>query len=75
MRKGMDIGTSAGPQATAVGIGMGAIIAEAHTAGIEARREAHKGRIRVARETAVTDLGGVAREIDAEFAAVYAEIA
>lgn len=75
MRKGMDIGTSVGLQATAVGVGMGAVIAGAHAAGMNAMREAREERARVAREAAIADLGDVAREMASELAAAHAEIA
>lgn len=74
MRK-MDIGTAVGLQATAIGVGMGAVIAGAHAAGMNAMREAREERARVAREAAIADLGDVARQMASELAAAHAEIA
>lgn len=71
----MDIGTAVGLQATAVGIGFGAVIAGAHAAGMNAVREAREERAQAARDAAVADLGDVARQMAAELASAHAEIA
>ncbi|EKF17468.1 hypothetical protein [Nitratireductor pacificus] len=71
----MDIGTAVGLQATAIGVGMGAVLAGAHAAGMEAMREAREERATRAREAAIQDLGDVAREMATELAAAHAEIA
>lgn len=75
MRKGMDIGTAVGLQATALGIGMSAVIAGAHAAGINAMRQAREDNERAAHQAAVADLGQAARIMAAELATAHAEIA
>lgn len=75
MRKGMDLGTSMGLQATAVGLGAGALIYSAHAAGLEAMRRAREDREHAAHDAAVADLGRSARLMAAELAAAHAEIA
>lgn len=75
MRRGMDIGTAVGLQATAIGVGAGALIASAHAAGIDAMRQAREEREHAAREIAIADLGRSARMLAGELAAAHAEIA
>jgi hypothetical protein len=71
----MDIGTAVGLQATAVGVGAGALIYSAHAAGLEAMRQAREDRAQAARNAAVADLGESARLMAAELATAHAEIA
>lgn len=81
MRK-MDIGTAVGLQVTAVGIGMGAVIASAHAAGINAMREDREAREQDAYDAAIRAalgngeaLGRIARQAVRDLASAHAEIA
>lgn len=73
--RGMDLGTSMGLQATAVGVGAAALIYSAHSAGIERMHQAREDREQAARNAAVADLGQSARLMASELAAAHAEIA
>lgn len=79
MRK-MDIGTAVGLQATALGVGIGAVLFTGHARSLEAARAAREAREQATYDAAVSaalgnaeQLGIVARQAVRELAAVQAE--
>lgn len=82
MRRGMDIGTSVGLQATALGAGLGAILYTGHARAMEAVRADREAREQAAYDAAVDAalgnaeaLGRFARKAVRDLAAANAEIA
>ncbi|MFD2054744.1 hypothetical protein ACFSQT_17080 [Mesorhizobium calcicola] len=81
-RQGMDIGTSVGLQATALGAGLGAIIYTGHAQAMERARQDREAREQAAYDAAVSAafgnaeaLGRIARQAVRDLAAANAEIA
>ncbi|MFU0507366.1 hypothetical protein [Pseudaminobacter sp. NGMCC 1.201702] len=82
MRRGMDIGTAVGLQATALGAGIGALLYTGHARAMEAVRADREAREQAAYDAAVVaalgnaeQLGLIARQAVRDLAAAYAEIA
>ena len=81
MRKGMDIGTAVGLQATALGIGLGAVISTGHARAMEAVLADREAREQAAYDAAILAalgngerLGIIARQAVRDLAAANAEI-
>jgi hypothetical protein len=76
----MDIGTSVGLQATAIGIGMGALIAGGHASAMERVRADRQAREQATYDAAVSaalgnaaELGRLARMMAADLAEAHGE--
>lgn len=79
--RGMDVGTSVGLQATAVGVGVAALLYSAHAGGMQRVHEAREARVAAAHQAAVDAalgnaeaLARLARQSARDLAAAHAEI-